>query len=66
MQFFVFNEPMNATVLDRLSKTEGCTGFLFPNPSHPEILKVIDAATEARGLRKVAEANRFELLASSR
>src|SRR5882724_11326214 len=48
MQFFVFNEPMNSMVLDRLSKTEGCTGFLFPNPSHPSILDVIAANTETR------------------
>lgn len=66
MQFFVFNEPMNATVLDRLSKTEGCTAILFPNPSHPEILRVIAAAAELRGLRKVTEGNNFVLLVSSR
>lgn len=66
MQFFVFNEPMNTTVLDRLSKTEGCTAILFPNPSHPEILKVIASAAEPRGLRKLAEGNNFELLVSSR
>lgn len=66
MQFFVFNEPMNRSVLDRLGKTDGCTGFLFPNSSHPSILEVIAANTEARGLKRVAEASRFELLASSR
>lgn len=66
MQFFVFNEPMNTTVLDRLSKTEGCTAILFPNQSHPEILKVIASAAEPRGLRKLAEGNNFELLVSSR
>jgi hypothetical protein len=64
MQFFVFNEPMNAAVLDRLNKTAGCTGILFPNPSHPEILKVVASATETKGLRKVAEGNNFELLVS--
>ena len=66
MQFFVFNEPMNAPVLDRLGKTEGCTGFLFPNASHPEIRQVIAAETEKRGLRKMAEGKGFELLASGR
>jgi hypothetical protein len=65
MQFFVFNEPMNAAVLDRLSKTEGCTGLLFPNPSHPSILEVVAANTEARGLRKAVEGNGFQLLVSS-
>jgi hypothetical protein len=65
MQFFVFNEPMNAAVLDRLSKTEGCTGILFPNPSHPEILKVVAATAETRGLKKAAEGNNFQLLVSS-
>jgi hypothetical protein len=65
MQFFVFNEPMNATVLDRLSKTEGCTGFLLPNVSHPAILEVVAVNTEARGLRKAAEGNGFQLLSSS-
>jgi hypothetical protein len=64
MQFFAFNEPMNATVLDRLNKTAGCTVILFPNPSHPEVLKVVASATETKGLRKVAESNNFELLVS--
>jgi hypothetical protein len=65
MQFFAFNEPMNSLVLDRLNKTEGCSAFLFPRPSHPSILEVIAANTEGRNLRKVAEGNGFELLASS-
>jgi hypothetical protein len=65
MQFFTFNEPMNATVLDRLSKTEGCTAMLFPIPSHPEVMKVVAAVTETRGLRKVAGSNNFELLVSN-
>jgi hypothetical protein len=54
---------MNAAVLDRLNKTAGCTGILLPNPSHPEILKVV-AAAEMKGLKKVAEGNNFELLVS--
>lgn len=66
MQFFVFNEPMNNSVLDRLRKTEGCAGFLFPRPSHPVILEVIAAETEKRGLRKTAEGKGFELLVSTR
>lgn len=66
MQFFVFNEPMNAAVLDRLGKTEGCTAFLFPRPSHPAILQTIAAETETRGLTKMAEGKGFELLVSGR
>jgi hypothetical protein len=66
MQFFVFNEPMNNSVLDRLRKTEGCAGFLFPRPSHPAILEVIAAETEKRGLRKMAEGKGFELLVPAR
>jgi hypothetical protein len=65
MQFFVFNEPMSAPVLDRLSKTEGCTGFLVPRPSHPAILQIIAAETETRGLTKMAEGNGCELLVSA-
>jgi hypothetical protein len=66
MQFFAFNEPMNSLVLDRLSRTEGCTAFLFPRPSHPAILQFIAAETETRGLTKMAEGNGFELLVSGR
>lgn len=66
MQFFVFNEPMDAAVLDRLNKTEGCTAILFHRASHPAVLEVVAAETEARGLRKMAEGNNFELLVSSR
>ena len=65
MQFFTFNEPMNATVLDRLSKTEGCTAMLFPIPSHPEVMKVVATVTDERGLKKIAAGNNFELLAAS-
>jgi hypothetical protein len=66
MEFFVFNEPMNNLVLDRLGKTEGCTGFLFPRASHPAIFEVIAAEARRRGLSKVAEGNNFELLALAR
>ncbi len=66
MQFFTFNEPMNASVLDRLNKTKGCTAILFPRLSHPAVLEVIAAETEARGSGKMAEGNNFELLVLSR
>jgi hypothetical protein len=65
MQFFNFNEPMNAAVLDRLSKTEGCTAMLFPVPSHPEVMKVVATVTDERGLKRIAAGNNFELLAAS-
>jgi len=60
-----YPDDVSAAVLDRLSKTEGCTGILFPNPSHPEILKVVAATAETRGLKKAAEGNNFQLLVSS-
>lgn len=66
VQLFAFNEPMDAAVMDRLNKTRGCTAILFHRTSHPAVLEVVAAETEARGLRKMAEGNNFELLVSSR
>ena len=49
----------------QFSESTGCTSILYqPRSTHPSVLSFVVAYADARGLKKLAEGNGFELLGS--
>ena len=65
MKLFHFSEPLDALRVQQFDESTGCTSIFYqPRSTHPSVLSFVVAYAEARGLKKLAEGNGFELLSS--
>jgi hypothetical protein len=65
MRFFFFTLPLDQPLTDQFNASTGCTSIFYPpSLTHPSILNFIATYAEARGLKKIGEAEGMVLMVS--
>jgi hypothetical protein len=65
MRFFYFTMPLDQRLTDQFNASTGCTSIFYPpSLTHPSILNFMATYAEARGLKKIGEAEGMVLMVS--